>query len=267
MGIFGEQIPREQENLQEIIQQVFPNGWPQMDKEIQEVRQLLNSKYSVDQIANTYLLASSIYYISKDRSRDRIITSILKSKENVINREEALLLFEYLKKKFNSLGNSNSFGSGQTGFGSESKMFLVAKGGLLFIKEYKEPPEQGKYEAMIFNSLIILQKYHAKYPVVYEDFQDKYFTLLLQQANSFGINLSPYELGDFINLRMAFYKNELDSLYNEEEQFMPARLYSAFYTMPLKNVITPYTDFFEVMKFFPALNAMIKWVIENTEQI
>lgn len=99
--IFKSKEDREREDLMgKIHRQIFPGGNDQLNKEVQEVRELLDFKYSREDVLKTYAHAAAIYFVADDKNEDRITTSILHNNDSVVTRDEAKQIYSYLKMKF-----------------------------------------------------------------------------------------------------------------------------------------------------------------------
>lgn len=272
MGLFDflkspEERKRE-ELMQKLQQQIFPGGNAQIEKEINEVRALLDFKYTKEEIKQTYIHAAAMYFIAEDKSPERILTSILHNKSSVVTKEDAFTIFKYLQNRFNKTNPLEALVNKISGGMSESdKLFLAAKGGIVELKRaYKDLTDKGKYEVIIFNSLIVLRVYRENHPDKYSSIEEGFYKSLLNQAKTYQINAEPEKLMNFINSRFKFYAEEIDRIY-EGEGYIPGKLYSAFYLKPLTANPEPSFDLGEIMLFFNGLTTMMKWVHDNTNKI
>lgn len=255
-------------SLNEIQRIIFPGGNTQIEKEISEVRALLDFKYTKDEIKQTYIHAAAMYFIADDKSSERIIKSILYNKSSVVTKEDAFKIFKYLESRFikpnplDALVNKISDGMSES-----DKLFLVAKGGIVELKKaYKDLTDKGKFEVIIFNSLIVLRVYRANHPEKYSSVEQGFYKSLINQAKTYQINTEPEKLMSFINSRFKFYAEEIDSLHVIEGYF-PGKLYSAFYLKPLAANPEPSFDLGEILQFFNGLTTMMKWVNDNTKEL
>lgn len=263
MGLFDFMKSPEQKKKEELMKklnsEIFPNGQVQMDREIQEVRELLGFRYSKEAIKETYVYASAIYYLSDDKKMEGVVSSILRNQKTSVTKDDAIRIFQYLEKKFGVTAlrevreklnkQSDSF-----------KLFMLAKGGIVELKKaYKDLSDRGKFEVILLNSLLILQEYHEMFPEKYDTISDDYFELLFKQAADYGITTPPEKLIHFINARFAFYLNELAEQ-ADNDSYLQTRVYSNFYVRPLLDEPAHNEDLFEYAAFLPAYCGMIGWV-------
>jgi hypothetical protein len=145
-------------------------------------------------------------------------------------------------------------------------LFLIAKGGIVELKNrYKDLSDKGKFEVIVFNSLLVLNTYNDKYPSKTESTYQAYFVLLQNQAITYGVDLSGDALKDFIDSRWMFYSNELIEI-KKGQGHTPGSIYTVFYINPLVLKPEPSFDLIESMLFFIAFTPMINWVVENTKK-
>lgn len=79
------------------------------------------------------------------------------------------------------------------------KLFMVAFGGIVEIKRaYKDLTNYGKFEVLLFNSLITLQEYQSTFPDKYEDMKADFFKNLFNQAKVYNIQMNNNELAHFV---------------------------------------------------------------------
>jgi hypothetical protein len=270
MGIFDifKSAPKKENNelMDKIQSSIFPGGNPQIEKEIQEVRTILANRYTREDVKSTYIHAAAIYFIATDKSQDSIITSILLNKQSVINKQEAILLYKYLQRKFNTSSISSVGGQTKTPISLSDRIFLIAKGGIVELKTYKkELSDRGKFEVIIFNSLICLNTYFNIHPEKIMEIKDELFSALVGQSNTYGFNVPAETLIGFIQSRFAFYSEEL-SLMSNSEGHIPGKIYSTFYINPL-GTPEPNFDLGEILMFQLSFKKMLIWVQEKTNEI
>lgn len=151
---------------------------------------------------------------------------------------------------------------------SESdRLFLIAKNGIVEIKKnYKGLSYKGKFEAILFNSLTVLNVYRENYPSKYANIEEEYLKLLCKQAKKYGIYKNSEQIMDFIENRFQFYTQEMENL-KIGRGYIPGKIYTAFYLTPL--VINPGQsyDLIEIANFMFGLKIMRNWVHKNSNKI
>lgn len=270
MGLFDFFKSKEQREKEDLMhkmqQQVFPGGNEQMNKEVREVRELLNFKYSLDEVKQTYVHAAAMFYIAKDKSRERITTSILYNDSSVVTKDDAIKIYNYLSERNKPKNPLEQLQQTIKNLDDSTKLYLAAKGGIVELKKYRDLTNEGKFEVILFNSLFALNHYQKEYPSEYSKIEEGFFRSLFNQANEFRLPFTTDELGDFINARFRFYSSEVDKLYGGGN-YMPAKIYNAFYENPLCDEPEVSTDLIQVMSFYAALTGMMNWIDENLKKI
>jgi hypothetical protein len=152
------------------------------------------------------------------------------------------------------------------------KLFLAAKGGIIYLqKNYKDLSSEGKFEVLLFNSLVALRAYNEKKPNNYRNVEAAFFKPLFEQAKANNLDYSEDQLEAFINSRFKFYASEIEEIYtnktNPQRPYIPGRLYSTFYISPLAPDPKPSYDLSELILFYPAFTKMWSWVDNNTMKI
>jgi len=157
--------------------------------------------------------------------------------------------------------------TGSDSFNDSSRLFLVAKGGIVELKRaYKDLTDAGKFEVILFNALTVLRIYRKNHPDKYTSIEEQFYKSIFDQASTYKLNYEPEELREFINNRYKFYAQELSKI-SDEEGYIPGKIYSTFYLAPLTVNPEPYFDLSEILKFSMGLQIMRKWVQVNTEKI
>lgn len=163
----------------------------------------------------------------------------------------------------------SEFFESQLGSGNlndSEKLFLTTKNGIVeLIKTYKDLSDEGKFEVILFNSLIVLRVYRENHPAKYSSIEEGFYKLIFNQAKTYGIGLTPEQLLDFINDRFLFYSQELEKIYSGN--YTAGKTYGAFYLSPLANDPEPSFDLMELLSFFVGLTTMIKWVHDTTDNL
>lgn len=246
--------------LKEISSKIFPGGASQLDKEVREVRALLEFKYSYDDVKRTYAHAAGIFYIADDKSADRIIGSILHNHQSIITRKDAIYIYDYLAKKF-GVKETTTTQKSAPNTPIEQQMLNIAKGGIVEIKSFKELSNSGKYEILIFNSYFILNTFQNSSFSDKEIVQSKYLNALINEAKNYDIDLSPQALMQLIIERIQFHTSLISNAINGDIN-LPGNLYILFYVKPL--IPKPYKtiDGYHIQTFQPELQKMINWVIK-----
>lgn len=272
MGLFdflqSPEQKAQQEKIKDLYRKIFPGGKRQQENEVQEVRQLLNFKYTKEATEQSYIYAVVSYYTSKKPKMVDIISAILRNPNTSVNYEDAEKICSYIEAK-RYYNPTNSLGDTVKQESDGYKLFMIAFGGIVEIKKrYKDLTNFGKFEVLLFNSLIALQEYQSMYPEKYEEITPIFFKNLFKQAKTFGINMTDDELVSFVNSRFETYLEEIIRFFNEEEHgYMLFKIYTLFYEQPLEP--NPETNFelFEYVTFLPALVQMRNYIIEKTHNI
>ncbi|RAR71500.1 hypothetical protein [Flavobacterium aciduliphilum] len=269
MGLFdffkSPEQRKQQEQINQLRKQIFPGGRQQQEQEIQEVRQLLNFKYSKEATEYAYCYAVISYFTSNFTNGNELTDIILRNSECTVSREDATKIaqFAVLKRHYNS---TTSLGQTLHQKSDGEKLFMVAFGGIVEIKRaYKDLTNFGKFEVLLFNSLIALQEYQSNYPEKYEAMQEDFFRNLFKQARVYNIPMTNEALANFVNSRFETYIEEIIRFFDpEEEGYMLLKTYTLFYEQPLEPNPEISFDLFEYAAFLPALMQMRTYVIEKT---
>ncbi|HQV37002.1 MAG: hypothetical protein KA215_07325 [Flavobacterium sp.] len=253
-----------QENINQIRKEIFPGGKQQQDQEVQEIRQLLNFNYSKEDTEYAYIYAVVSYHTSNNPKTNEIVEKVVRNYKCTVTREDAekICLFIECKKYFKSTGSLvDTLKQKPDG----DKLFMLAFGGIVEIKRaYKDLTNFGKFEVLLFNSLIALQQYQSNYPEKYDKMVPVFFKNIFNQAKVYNIPMTDNELIHFINSRFETYLQEIIRFFDEEEPgYLLLKIYTLFYEKPLE--LNPKTSFdlFEYAAFLPALMQMRKYIIEK----
>lgn len=273
MGLFDFLKPKGQDRMQEMLQSIhkelFPGGQEQVEKEVQEVRALLDFKYTKDEIKNTYFHAAAIFYMDKFKQQDTIVTSILSNRESAVTRQDAIKIFDYLKKKFGITPLQSVASELIGGMTKQNSMFMLAKGGIVELKTaYKDISDKGKFEVILFNSSLILRTVREKTPNEYQKFQQDYVILLVSAANSYKIDMPVKDLMDLMNSRISLYVNETHHLIMTDN-YKAYKVFNTIYHTPL--IQTPSSQNpvseAEYEQFRIALLRMVNWMLDKIKRI
>jgi len=256
---------KKQQQIDQLRKKIFPGGNQQQDKEVQEVRELLHFKYSKESVVYTYSYAVITYFTSNTPQSKDVIAAILRNSKCPVTREDAEKICSYIEVK-RAFKPIKSVGQSLNDLSDAEKLFMVAYGGIVEIKRaYKDLTNEGKFEVLLFNSLIALQEYQSNCPEKYELIVPDFFKKLFNQARVYGIQMNADDLALFVNSRFELYLNEIISFYNEtDSSFLLLKTYTCFYVRPLEiNPGTSY-DLFEYPMFIMALTQMRNYIIEKS---
>ncbi|UYN87615.1 MAG: hypothetical protein KIT51_04970 [Cyclobacteriaceae bacterium] len=268
MGLFdflkSPEQRKQEEQMNKLFKELFPNGDAQLNTEVQHVRDLLEFKYTKESVKQTYLYACAIYYLSDDKDLHEVVGSILRNDKTSVTKEDAIKIYFYLQDKF-ARDSFAKLADKLNNLSDGYKLFMIAKGGIVELKKaYKDLSDKGKFEVIIFNTLIVLQGYQEKFPLKYDKVSDDLFTHIFNQAREYQITMTNEKLRDFINNRFKFYSDELnEQLINPNH--LQTKVFSNFYRQPLAIPSGDDHDLFEYMEFFPAYLGMINWVRQRIE--
>ncbi|MCA6422433.1 MAG: hypothetical protein IM568_06410 [Flavobacterium sp.] len=269
MGLFdlfkSPEQRKQQEQINQLRKQIFPGGRQQQEQEVQEVRQLLNFKYSKEATEYAYSYAVVSYFTSNFTNGNELTDVILRNSKCTVSREDAAKIaqFAVLKRHYNS---NDSLVQTLHKKSDGEKLFMVVFGGIVEIKRaYKDLTNFGKFEVILFNSVVAFLEYESEYPGKYQTIKDDLFANIFKQARVYNIPMTNMELAHFVNSRFETYLEEILRFFDpEEEGYMLLKTYTLFYEQPLEpNPETSY-DLFEYAAFLPALMQMRNYVIEKT---
>lgn len=254
------------QEAQELKQKIFPEGSSQMIREVKEVREFLDFKYTLEDTERTYLHAATVYFVSKDKSQDAIVKGILSHSESVVTKSDAISIYCYLKAKSDPKSALEEVKQTVAEWDDATRLLMVAMSGIVELKQFQELSDAGKFEVILFNSTIILPEYHRKYPDRYRETEEEYFRALVKQAETYGISLELDELVDFINQRFRLYTKEFNKLLDSKTYF-PGLIYSGFYEQPLAEEPEISLDATKVVIFMTPLIKMVHWSIQGVKTI
>lgn len=269
MGLFGLFKSPEQKKLQERIdtmhKEIFPGGKRQQEIEVQEVRQLLSFKYTKEAIEYAYVFAAISYHTSENPITQEVVEAVLRNTKTSVSREDAVKICLYVENK-RYFKPTSSLGKTLNQKSDGDKLFMIAFGGIVEIKRaYKDLTNYGKFEVLLFNSLIALQEYQSNYPDKYDDMKVDFFKNLFNQAKVYNIQMNNDQLAFFVNSRFETYLLEIIRFFDEEEAgCMLLKIYTLFYEHPLELEPETSFDLFEYAAFLPALMQMRNYIIEKT---
>ncbi|HRO86103.1 MAG TPA: hypothetical protein PK110_14865 [Niabella sp.] len=273
MGLFDFFKPKDQDKMQEILQgihkEIFPGGQEQVEKEVQDVRSLLDFKYTKEEIKNTYFHAAAIFYMNKLKQQDNIVTSILSNKNSVVTKQDAIKIFEYLKKKFGITPLQSVVSETIGGMSKANALLLITKGGIVELKRnYKDISDFGKFEVILLNSAIALQAFQQANPSTYKSTEQDYIRILVSVAQTYQINIPQTQLMQLIESRITLYSNEVYQLFNST-QYKAYKSFNSIYNSPLSEnpISTNKSSEAEYELYKLALVKMLAWVLDKTTKI
>ena len=249
--------------LEKFYNEIFPDGKEQIIREVNAVREITQYKYTFDDVYKTWLYVSSIYHISNDKTQEKIVAKMLIEQDSKFTKDDAILTFKFLSE-IRRLRNKNKIIINQS---DASKIFMIALGGLVEIKRYNDLNEKGKFEVLIFNSIIILTEYAFNNREKYDLIIEEYFDLLHKKAESYKISYKGGELDNFINQRFVTFNKELNKFSENPKFFIPSITYNAFYENPSSKHLKHSENLIEIIEFNKHLINMIDWLCKNSKKI
>ncbi|MDR1504472.1 MAG: hypothetical protein LBT43_18655 [Prevotella sp.] len=85
--------------MSDINKKLFPKGLGQIDEETRFLCSSLRNNYSFEDVKRSFLYISSMFLIAQDRSQTGIVTRTLNHPQNRIDRESAILIYQFVAKK------------------------------------------------------------------------------------------------------------------------------------------------------------------------
>lgn len=243
---------------------IFPGGNEQIEAETRELRKILDFRYSTSDVKSTFVHAAAIFYISDDKSEKRITDSILHNGASVVTRSDSVLIYNFLKRR---IGVKSNILDKYQNFSESQKYFMVAGSSTVELKNhYRELSNFGKFEVALFSVSIILIQYQNKYPERYDDFVESLMEHVVEYARSMNVLSQIDDFGEFINSRISFFIDELNSL-REGGDYIPGHFYDVFYINPLQEEPGFSMRLDEIAIFYPALIKMIVWTQDGTKAL
>ena len=145
------------------------------------------------------------------------------------------------------------------------KLFFLATSGIDLINTFKKLTKNGKFEVLLFNSEIVLEIYRTNKPNSFNWVQGEYFKYFEDyiSQNSIGDDLD--DISDFINSRFILYASELNKIFTPN--YIPGKIYNAFYDEALRPNPQINFDLPNVMLFSISLKNMAKYVNEGVNLV
>jgi hypothetical protein len=263
----SEEDKEKERYLLEIQNNIFPNGNTQIENEIRELREIFNFKYTYQEIYTTYIHATAIHYISKDKSKATIVSSILHNRKSYLTKVDAEKLYDYIDLRKTEKLKITNIAEIRDNMSHPDRLSFVIKGGLIFLKKYKDITDYGKFEVFIFNTIIALSLYKKNHPNNYDNVEDMVIFSLFEQAKIYIDQIDKEWLNKFVIERFDFYTKELNNIGNSPLKYVPTKIYSNFYELPLTMESKKTDNVMESMIFHKYLLDMINWVTQHSNKI
>jgi len=268
MGLFNLFKTPEQRKIDErvntIVKEIFPGGKKQQEQEIQEVHQLLDFRYTREAVEYAFVFASISYHTSENPKTEEIVDAVLRNSKTSVSREDAekICLFVECKRHYKS---TSSLATTLQQKSDGEKLFMVVFGAIVEIKRaYKDLTNYGKFEVILFNSVVAFLEFESDYPGKYESIKNDLFIHIFKQARVYNIPMTDIELANFVNSRFETYLEEIIRFFDpEEEGYLLLKTYTLFYEQPLEPNPETSFDLFEYDTFLNALMQMRNYVIEK----
>ena len=191
MGLFdflGKKKTEENSKIDQLRQLLFPGGKIEIDESVKKLRFLTDYRYTAEDTRNTLIHGSVQYFLSKDKSDAHMTGVLLRNVSSTFTKTDISILLNFLKEDFQKKGIitpvlSNLFSD------ESSKLFMIAWAGVVEIKKFKELTEFGKFEVLLFNSIVVLNEYGKKNPSEYANMVDKLSHRIFSKAENLGINM------------------------------------------------------------------------------
>ena len=186
LNFFKSPLERERDEIMgKMMDEIFPRGKVQVDKETYEIMSIIGYRFSKEELTKIYVHAAGIFFLAKDKSFERITKSMLLNSNGMLEKEDARKIYEYLMNKFNISPLQIEVNKMANVMTDSDKLFMAISGGIVELKNNylgKELSENGKFEVLLFNSIIALNAYNKNHPALYDktegDFLNNLFNLL-----------------------------------------------------------------------------------------
>lgn len=102
MGLFDLFKPKPKESdesqriMQEMAKKMFPNGYSDVERGGKDIAGILSGKLSEEKCRELFASVKSVMLIAKDKSKARILQSIMMRGDGNITENEASLIYRYL---------------------------------------------------------------------------------------------------------------------------------------------------------------------------
>ncbi|MFC1609003.1 hypothetical protein ACFL2R_02780 [Patescibacteria group bacterium] len=82
------------------LDKVFPDGDLQFNREVSDICNLVDKRYSKEDIGKMYVHMACLFYIATNRSKERIVGSSMIKMGQSISKEDTEEIYQYIKTKF-----------------------------------------------------------------------------------------------------------------------------------------------------------------------
>jgi len=148
-----------------------------------------------------------------------------------------------------------------------AQLYYISEAGIRELSwAYKSLSKKGKFEVILCNSITALGAYHRNHPDFFEETRKGLYQYIINESVSFKLGFNFEQLSAFIINRIDFYSRELDNISNKQD-YVPGKIYSAFYLNPLEAEPEMYLDLIEMLKFFKGLQSMRKSVHSSASKL
>lgn len=267
MGLFDifkkKKIEQEvEDNINQVKSEMFPGGQAQVNKEIEQVFQLLNKKYLYNVVANAYTYGASLYHISNGMNLADFKSKFDNNPEIPISSSDVSKIYNFLQEKYNLIMQSNDLNLNT--IPEIQLLYIIALGGIQELKlNFDEDlTEKGKFEVLLFNSIIVLQAYKMKNPQGYDAKRKQYYELIIKKASEFKVIYPREVLLGIFNERNELFALEMAAMFNDEHHTVGI-FYSAFYHTPLRIDLEPYGDLTKLLLLKLALTNLVSYLYTN----
>lgn len=243
---------------------IFPGGFDQIDREVDEVVAKLNYRYPKKMIADAYLHASLLYFNSKDKEKQPIIDSITLKTNGILAEEDASTIYRYLFVKNSAAELAKIFEGSISTDESPAQVILGMIEDTIteFESSYKPLVDAGRFEAILFNVVVALNTCQNIELSDYDNVEQDLLFLVMKYLETTRLAPANEKATDFVNDRLKLYTDEINQLLGKQN-YIPIKTYRAFYVTPLKNLELVNTNLTEIILFSLSLFPMIRELDEN----
>lgn len=119
---------KEEEILNRLTRQLFPEGQAQTEQDAQVIRFLLEFRYPLETIFKSYIHTRIMYSQTKDQ--DIVVNSVLRQEGCPLSKQDAIFIFNYVKgkNKADAEGSIMETVRSMKGAPDAEKIFSAAKG-------------------------------------------------------------------------------------------------------------------------------------------
>ncbi len=103
-----EKIPKETKKLFDLMKgKIFPDDNKQIRRETKDLMEVLGRKFDYNKTENLLLKTKALYFLTEDRSQERMIEFIMKEYKNEISENDAILVYRFIVSRFLDLIRRN----------------------------------------------------------------------------------------------------------------------------------------------------------------